>query len=112
MRGFRSSWVAVSKGAVWVSNTSSGTVTRINPKKRKVVKVVRVGTGPVNLDVVGRDVWVPNDQSDTLSRISIARNRVVETLRTADNPAVVAPAAGAVWATMHDAGEVWRISRG
>jgi DNA-binding beta-propeller fold protein YncE len=57
-------------------------------------------------------VWVPNDRGNTLSRISIATNRVVETIKTDTNPAVVAPVDGEVWASMFDAGTVWRIKPG
>jgi hypothetical protein len=51
---------------------------------------------------------VPNDHGDTLRRISPA-GRVLETVKTGKNPAVVAGVDGEVWASMFDAGEVWRI---
>jgi hypothetical protein len=42
---------------------------------------------------------------------SAQRRRIVsrETIRTAKNPAVVAGVAGEVWASVFDAGEIWRI---
>jgi YVTN family beta-propeller protein len=104
--------VAASRGTVWVSNTASNTVTRIDARTGRVVAVVKVGESPVNLDVVGGDLWVPNDRGDTLSRISITTNRLVETVKTDKNPAVVAPVDGEVWASMFDAGSVWRIRPG
>jgi hypothetical protein len=70
---------------------------------------VKVGLGPVNLDVVNGDVWVPCDQGKTLWRVSGKTNKMVEKLSASGNPAVVAPVEGEVWATIFDAGSVWRI---
>ena len=108
----KSSWLACSVDALWVSNTGSGTVSRIDPAKRKVVATIKVGLSPVNLDVVGREVWVPNDESNTVSRIDIATNDVIETIAAGANTAVVAPAAADVWVSNFDAGTVWRIRPG
>ncbi len=74
--------------------------------------MVEVGLSPVNLEVVGDSVWVPNDAGNTISRIDVATARVTETIETAANPAVVSGVGGDVWASMFDAGQVWRIRPG
>jgi YVTN family beta-propeller protein len=87
-------------------------VSRIDSVRRRIVATIKVGSSPVNLDVVGREVWVPNDQSNTLSRIDIASNSVIETIKTGRNTAVVAGVEGEVWVTNFDEGSVWRIKPG
>ena len=86
-------------------------MSRIDARRRVVTRTLKVGRGPVNLEVVDGDVWVPNDQSATLSRISAA-GKVLETIKTSGNPAVVAAVGNEVWASIFDAGEVWHIRPG
>jgi YVTN family beta-propeller protein len=54
--GVGASWIAVHGNDVWVSNSKSGSVSRIDAGTRKLVSTVRVGISPVNLEVVGGDV--------------------------------------------------------
>jgi hypothetical protein len=106
-----SSWLAAQGAVVWVSNTLSNSVTRIDARRRVATCTVKVGCSPVNVEVVGGDVWVPNDGNATLSRVS-STGKVVETVRTSGNPAVVAAIGGDAWASIFDAGEVWQIRPG
>src|SRR5262249_44754696 len=98
---------------VWVSNTTDGTVTRIDAVRRRAVSTVQVGISPVNLDVIGGDVWVPNDLGSSISHIDGTTGKVVETIQAAGgDPAVVAGAEGAVWASMFHGAQAWRIHPG
>ena len=63
-------------GAVWVSNEGSGTVSRIAPKRNKVVKTIRVGGGPNGIAVAFQKVWVADYGHSHLIRIDPVRNRV------------------------------------
>jgi YVTN family beta-propeller protein len=110
--GQAASWIATNGTDVWVSNTRSGSVSRIDAVRRKVDATVKVGLSPVNLDVIGGDVWVPDDLGNTITRIDGQTGRIVETIPTGKGPAVVAGAAGDVWATMFDDEQVWRIHPG
>jgi hypothetical protein len=103
-----SSWLAAAGPVVWVSNTLSNSVTRIDARRRVATRTVKEGRSPVNLEVVGGDVWVPNDGDRTLSRLSGA-GKLLETVKASGNPAVVAGVGGEVWASIFDAGEVWHI---
>jgi YVTN family beta-propeller protein len=97
---------------VWVSNTASNTVTRIDTARRRATNTIKVCASPVNLEVVGRDVWVPCDRGDALARISVKTRKRVETVPMAGGPAVVAGGAGDVWASAFEAGQVWRLRPG
>ena len=50
--------IAVGAGAVWVANTGDGTVSRIDPATKKVVKTIDVGNRPVGIAVAADLVWV------------------------------------------------------
>jgi len=97
---------------VWISNTKSGSVSRIDAATRKLISTVKVGISPVNLDVIDGDVWVPDDLGDKVVRIDGATGKVAETLTVGHNPAVVAGVAGDVWVSMFDDSQVWRIRPG
>ena len=99
-------------GAVWVSNTGSDTVSRVNPRTQRVASTIRVCDQPVNLDVVGGDVWVPCDGSNEVARIDAGTSKLVETIRADANTAVVVGAEGDVWVSTFDADTVWRIRPG
>jgi YVTN family beta-propeller protein len=50
--------LAVGEGAVWVTNTDAGTVSRIDPATNEVVKTIEVGGAPSGIVVAGGVVWV------------------------------------------------------
>ena len=50
--------VAFGAGAVWVTNTAAGTVSRIDPATNEVVGTVAVGNAPTGIAVAGGLVWV------------------------------------------------------
>ena len=52
------SWIAVGSGSVWVSNTSDGTVSRIDPASGRVVATIPVGPNPGAIVVGEGSVWV------------------------------------------------------
>ena len=49
--------LAVSPEAIWVAN-GGGTVSRIDPVKREVVKTIDVGNAPAGIAVGSGNVWV------------------------------------------------------
>ena len=61
--------VAIGEGAIWVTNTGEGTVSRIDPESNEVVQTIRVGTAPVGVAVAGGFVWVVNSRDGTVSQI-------------------------------------------
>ena len=45
-------------GAVWVANSSSGTISKIDPAKAAVVDTIHLGRSPVGLAIGGGKLWV------------------------------------------------------
>jgi YVTN family beta-propeller protein len=50
--------VGAAGGAVWVANATDGTVSRIDPRTRRVVATIDVGGTPLEIDGGPGGVWV------------------------------------------------------
>jgi YVTN family beta-propeller protein len=105
--------VAASSSAIWVSNHLSNTVSRINPKTRKVVATIRVGKQPENAAIADDGtVFVPNLGSNTVSRIDPATNTVVDTIPVGTKPFPAASAFGDIWVPSAGGTDVYRVHIG
>ena len=72
--------LAVGEDAVWVTNADDGTVSRIDPDNREVVKTIGLGAD-VNTVAVGfGSVWVAGGNDETLFRIDSRENAREATL--------------------------------
>ena len=95
--GQRPTGVAIGAGAVWVTNSISNTVTRIDRRTRTATPIP-VGGSPSGVAVGGGAVWVANAGDATVSRIDPRTNEVTVT-RVPAGPTGVVVAAGSVWVT-------------
>jgi YVTN family beta-propeller protein len=50
--------VTAAAGAVWVANATDGTVSRIDPRTRRVTATIDVGGAPSEIDGGPGGVWV------------------------------------------------------
>ena len=91
--------VARGEGAVWVTNTNDGTVSRIDPVTRSVRQTIAVGSSPSGIAVGAGAVWVANHFDGTVSRIDPETNDVVDTIPVGNGPAAVAFGEGSLWVT-------------
>ncbi|HVF77339.1 MAG TPA: ABC transporter substrate-binding protein, partial [Solirubrobacteraceae bacterium] len=87
-------------GAAWVSAPGDGTVWRVDPGPRLVMRTIDVGAGAGDLSFGAGSVWVANPLRGTLARIDPATNRVTRTLQLGGTPRAVAAAADGVWVTV------------
>jgi YVTN family beta-propeller protein len=78
---------------VWASNQQSGTVSRLNPKKRKVVKTIRVAGSPTCIRAGAGAIWVGSQSTDdvfriagTVTRIDPATGAIVATTKVGARP--------------------------
>jgi YVTN family beta-propeller protein len=101
--------IAVSNGAVWVTNTGSNTVSHLDPKSRSVVDSIDVGKSPVGITVGAGAVWVANSGERSVSRIDPRTGRVTATIAVGNGPLAVAFGAGGVWVANTGDGTVLRI---
>jgi peptide/nickel transport system substrate-binding protein len=101
--------VAVGFGSLWASQVDSGTVVRVDLRRRAVVQTVRVGNGPDAIAVGAGDVWVVNTLDGTLARIDPGTDMVTQTVPAGSDPTGVAVGAGSVWVSRHGDGTVARL---
>ena len=76
----------------------------MDPEKRRVLRRILVGEGPLAATVGAGSVWVTNRDSRTISRIDPRTNRVTETISLAAAPHAISFARGHVWVTTHRCG--------
>ena len=92
-------------GAIWITNTSTNSVQRIDPKTNSVVATISVGKTPRFLTAGENGVWTLNQGDGTVSHINPKQNKVVAIIDTK------VPGSGGDIAT--GAGRVWvRASKG
>jgi branched-chain amino acid transport system substrate-binding protein len=103
---FAEDLIAVGAGAVWAINPDF-TVSRIDPRSGRVVKVRQVEAAAIAADE--RSVWVLN-VDNTVARIDPSTNRVGKAIRVASTSLTdIAIGAGAAWVAGPFEGVVWRI---
>jgi YVTN family beta-propeller protein len=102
--------VTASAGAVWVTNSDVGTVTRIDPDEQEIRDSIPVGESPTGIAIGFDAVWVVNSGAKSVSRISPDTNTVVgEAIEVGNGPAGIAAGEGAVWVTNRFDGTISRI---
>jgi YVTN family beta-propeller protein len=90
--------IAVGAGAIWVTNTRHGTVSRIDPATNRVKATIQVKALPAGVAVGEGAVWVAITGDDSVSRIDPATNRVTS-IGVGPRPQNLAVGAGAIWVT-------------
>ncbi len=106
---------AVDKGAVWVPETRTGSVSRVDTATNEVVKTIKLGTPPRfqgYLDAAvaaGGSIWVARDVGGEVVRIDPATNRIVARIKVESRPGGLAAGGGYVWAFHFEGTTVTRI---
>ena len=92
---------AIAAGArdLWVTNNLDDTVTRIDPRERRIVETIPVGDGPVGVAAGHGAVWVAGTEDDSLSRVDPETSRVTATIAVGRGPRGVATDGRGVWVT-------------
>jgi YVTN family beta-propeller protein len=88
--GARPNQIASGFGALWVTNSDDGMVTRIDLNTRSVVQRITVGTDPTGIAIGAGAVWVANSDSRTVARINPDTNTVVQSIEVGNGPIGVA----------------------
>ena len=101
--------LAVGEGAVWVTNTYSSSVTRVDPRNLKNMRPIKVGGVPNGVAVGEGAVWVAVASSKALARINPRTRRRTATIPLGVVPTRVAVGGGSVWVTAQGANKLFRI---
>jgi virginiamycin B lyase len=100
---------ATAFGAVWVASYETGSLLRLDPRRNRVSRRIRLTRGICPVAAGAGSIWVGNDQRDILYRVDPKRGRVVARIRIAHWPAHVLAEGGSVWVTGYERGTVSRI---
>jgi YVTN family beta-propeller protein len=100
--------IALGYGAVWVTDTDAGNVTRVDRGGR--LTPIAVGNGPSGIAAGAGGVWVADSLDDTLVRIDPGTNSVTARIHVGRSPLGVAVGAGSVWVANGGDGTVSRIN--
>jgi YVTN family beta-propeller protein len=102
--------IATGLGAVWVTDDTDNSVSRIDPESANAVTATTpVGQGPSAVAVGEGAVWVANTHDDTVARIDPGTAAVTATIPVGSRPMGVAVGGGAVWVANSLGGTVSRI---
>ncbi len=93
--------MAFGEKAVWVTNTDSDTLTRVEPDTNLVAETIPVGKRPRFLAVGEGSVWTLNQEDGSVTRVDAKTNTVVATIQVGipGGGGDIAIGAGSVWAT-------------
>ena len=103
--------VTVAGGLVWVANSRSDTVSRVDPSIHTVLgDPIEVGGRPGGIDAGTDAVWVASATEDAVSRIDLeSGERAGAPIQVGSEPGAVVVGAEAVWVADNGEGAVTRI---
>jgi DNA-binding beta-propeller fold protein YncE len=86
----------------------TGILNRVDPKTRRIVATVAVGSGSSTIAAGEDSVWVSNQKGNTVVQIDPAGSRIVRTVHIDDSPLWLFPSDGALWVGTGN-GNIYRI---
>jgi DNA-binding beta-propeller fold protein YncE/tRNA A-37 threonylcarbamoyl transferase component Bud32 len=103
--------IVVAGGMVWVANSRSGIVSRVDPITRQLLgDPIEVGGHPGGIDAGTSAVWVANREDDTVTQIDLESGEVEgDPVAVGPQPGAVAVGGDAVWVANNGDGTVTRI---
>ena len=96
-------------GSLWVTDTTTGSVARIDPKTSLVVGTIPVKSSPNGVAAGHGAIWVSNGNDRSVSRVSPLTNQVIDTIAVGNGPSGVATDEHWVWVTNRLDGTLARI---
>jgi DNA-binding beta-propeller fold protein YncE len=90
--------LAVGAGGVWVSNSTAGTVRRIDLDSALPGAPIKVGHGPSGVTVGGGIVWIANSRSDSVTRVDAVTGALLgEPIGVGGRPGGIDAGTSVVW---------------
>jgi YVTN family beta-propeller protein len=106
--GRRPTAVVVGRGGVWVANSASGTVTRLDPATGRPTATIGAGGDPNDLAVGFGSVWVADGNDGTVTQIDPSQDQAAPPIQLGRQTVAPAPVfyvavdSSHVWATRAD----------
>jgi YVTN family beta-propeller protein len=95
-------------GALWVASTVDGVVRRLDLRRGKAGRPIRVSS-PAGIATGAGAIWVASEDAGTVARLDPRSGRLIEAVDVGNGPSAVAVGEGAVWVINRPDGTVSRI---
>jgi YVTN family beta-propeller protein len=102
--------VAFDGTSLWVTNSNSNNVSKINPITNTVIATVPVGSAPSGMAFDGTSIWVANNGSVNVSKINPTTNVVTATVPVGIGPTGLAFDGTSIWVTNSASDSVSKIN--
>src|SRR4029077_9341679 len=89
--------IAFDGTSLWVANSGSNNVTKLDPATGSVLHTTPVGTSPSALAFDGTRIWVANSGSNTVTRVNAATGTATGTFAVGTNPSALAFDGTNIW---------------
>jgi ABC-type transport system substrate-binding protein/DNA-binding SARP family transcriptional activator len=100
--------IAAGAGSLWVTNSSDGTLTRIDPATL-LTTTIPVGHDPSSVAVNGAGVWVADAADDRVVRVDPETNAPSIAAPVGDGPTAILAVPGGLWVANGRDGSVMRL---
>ncbi len=101
--------VAIAPDAVWATSFSRGTLLKIDPVARRVLRRVRLGGEGAGVLVLGRSVYASVYDAGLVVRVNAATGRIVERLRVGSKPRDIVFDGRTIWVVNQGSNTVSRV---
>jgi len=105
--------IAAAGNGVWVTQSNTATLFRVDPVRSTVAATINVGLAPKGVLATGSAVWVADTHDGKVRRIDPATNEVVATITVGPTgslgPNWLATGFGSIWVGVPNAGTIVRI---
>jgi len=92
--------IAATSDALWITNSTRGTVIKLDPRTRRPLgRPIRVGGEPIDVGAGEDGVWIANYRNGTVQEIDPATSRPAEAIETGRGAFGIAVTPDAVWVT-------------
>jgi YVTN family beta-propeller protein len=89
--------IAVGAGAIWLTDSGTGALWRVDPRPVPVEQTIALAPGASDVAYGAGAVWVANPTTGTVSRIDPQTNRVTDTVAVGNTPGRVTTSKDGVW---------------
>ena len=101
--------VSFGEGSLWVANSITNMLTRIDPNTNSIAGTVAVGKGPQDIVVGNGAVWVANALDDSIWKIDPKSGAVVSKVTLTASPTALALDGSTLWVASQIANTLTRI---
>ena len=101
--------ITFGEGALWITNSVTDTLSKIDPETNAIATTLRVGDSPEAVVAGGGSVWVANTLDSSVWRIDAKSGRVVSRITLLAHPTSLALNGNALWVASESGNNVSKL---